>query len=198
MSSQLSKQSAPQKFQRQPPLSKLKPTEVQDPFQKQTNGFDPIKYVKPGLSKEDVIKIKECFDIFDDDKSGAISPNELKNAIVALGMEQSIEDIVNMIQDLDQDGSRQVDFEEFLQIFGFQGSLEDEEVLSDLYKQFDSSKEGKITYEDFKRINELVAERYTDQELRDMVQFADQNKDGVLSWDEFKIVIQKENQNNNK
>lgn len=28
-------------------------------------------------------------------------PNELKNAIVALGMEQSIEDIVNMIQDLD-------------------------------------------------------------------------------------------------
>jgi Ca2+-binding EF-hand superfamily protein len=29
--------------------------------------------VRPGLAKEEVIKIKECFDIFDDDKSGAIS-----------------------------------------------------------------------------------------------------------------------------
>ncbi|CAD8080244.1 unnamed protein product [Paramecium sonneborni] len=198
MNSQVTKQSAFQKPLNKPPLSRLKPTELQDPFVQQVDGFDPQKYVKPGLSKEDVIKIKECFDIFDDDKSGTISPNELKNAIVALGMEQSIEDIVNMIQDLDQDGSRQVDFEEFLQIFGFQGSLEDEEVLSDLYKQFDSSKEGKITYEDFKRINDLVSERYTEQELRDMVQFADQNQDGVLSWDEFKIVIQQENYNNKK
>ncbi|CAD8061776.1 unnamed protein product [Paramecium primaurelia] len=198
MSSQLNQQSNSQKPLRQPPLPRLKPTEQLDPHPQQVNVFDPLKYVKPGLNKEDVIKIKECFDIFDDDKSGAISPNELKNAIVALGMEQSIEDIVNMIQDLDQDGSRQVDFEEFLQIFGFQGSIEDEEVLTDLYKQFDSSKEGKITYEDFKRINELVSERYTDQELREMVQYADLNNDGTLNWDEFKIVIQKENSNNKK
>ncbi|CAK69979.1 unnamed protein product (macronuclear) [Paramecium tetraurelia] len=197
MSSKLSQQQTPQKPIRHPPLQRLKP-EQYDEQPQQVNVFDPQKYVKPGLSKEDVIKIKECFDIFDDDKSGAISPNELKNAIVALGMEQSIEDIVNMIQDLDQDGSRQVDFEEFLQIFGFQGSIEDEEVLTDLYKQFDSSKEGKITYEDFKRINELVSERYTDQELREMVQFADLNNDGALNWDEFKIVIQKENSNNKK
>lgn len=28
-------------------------------------------------------------------------PNEMKNAIIALGMEQSAEEIVNMIQDLD-------------------------------------------------------------------------------------------------
>jgi len=43
--------------------------------------------VKPGLTEEDVRKIKEIFDIFDYDKSGEISPEELKNAITALGME---------------------------------------------------------------------------------------------------------------
>ncbi|CAD8073932.1 unnamed protein product [Paramecium sonneborni] len=159
------------------------------------NGFDAQKYVKPGLSKEEVLKIKECFDIFDDDKSGSISPNEMKNAIIALGMEQSAEDIVNMIQDLDQDGSSLIDFEEFLNIFGFSGTIEDEQVLEKLYSEFDSSGQSKVTYEDFKRINDLVSERYTDQELREMVEYADKDKDGSLSWDEFKAVVQKEYQN---
>ncbi|CAD8078949.1 unnamed protein product [Paramecium sonneborni] len=168
----------------------------QQPVQQQVgNGFDAQKYVKPGLSKEEVLKIKECFDIFDDDKSGSISPNEMKNAIIALGMEQSAEDIVNMIQDLDQDGSSLIDFEEFLNIFGFSGTIEDEQVLEKLYSEFDSSGQSKVTYEDFKRINDLVSERYTDQELREMVEYADKDKDGSLSWDEFKAVVQKEYQN---
>ena len=36
-------------------------------------GFDPSKYTRPGLSADDIIRIKECFDIFDYDKSGAIT-----------------------------------------------------------------------------------------------------------------------------
>ena len=36
-------------------------------------GFDPSKYVKQGLSAEDVIRIKECFDVFDYDRSGSIT-----------------------------------------------------------------------------------------------------------------------------
>ncbi|CAK78571.1 unnamed protein product (macronuclear) [Paramecium tetraurelia] len=164
----------------------------QQPVQPAASGFDPSKYVKPGLSKDEVLKIKECFDIFDDDKSGSISPNEMKNAIIALGMEQSAEEIVNMIQDLDQDGSSLIDFEEFLNIFGFSGTIEDEQVLEKLYQEFDSSGQSKVTYEDFKRINDLVSERYTDQELREMVEYADKDKDGSLSWDEFKAVVQKE------
>lgn len=49
--------------------------------------FDPSEFARPGLSEEDVIKIKEIFDIFDYDKSGTISPEELKIAIKTLGME---------------------------------------------------------------------------------------------------------------
>ena len=50
--------------------------------------FDPKLYVKPGLSEEDILKIKEIFDVFDYDKSGQISPSELEVAIKALNMEQ--------------------------------------------------------------------------------------------------------------
>lgn len=43
------------------------------------------KYVRPGLAIDQIVKLKECFDIFDYDHSGNVSPLEFKNAIVALG-----------------------------------------------------------------------------------------------------------------
>lgn len=46
---------------------------------------DFSKYVKKGISQETVDRLKECFDIFDVDKSGEVTTLELKNAIVALG-----------------------------------------------------------------------------------------------------------------
>ena len=49
--------------------------------------FDPKAFATPNLKEEEVVKIKEIFDIFDYDKSGNISPQELKTAITALGME---------------------------------------------------------------------------------------------------------------
>jgi Ca2+-binding EF-hand superfamily protein len=36
--------------------------------------FDPNLYATKNLPADDVIKLKECFDIFDYDKSGNISP----------------------------------------------------------------------------------------------------------------------------
>jgi Ca2+-binding EF-hand superfamily protein len=38
------------------------------------------------LPADDVLKLKECFDIFDYDKSGSVSPEELTNSIRALGL----------------------------------------------------------------------------------------------------------------
>jgi hypothetical protein len=43
------------------------------------------KYVRPGLGLEQISKLKECFDMFDYDKSGNISPFELKTTVKMLG-----------------------------------------------------------------------------------------------------------------
>ena len=37
-------------------------------------GFDPKKYATKTFKEEDVLKMKECFDVFDYDHSGNISP----------------------------------------------------------------------------------------------------------------------------
>lgn len=76
--------------------------------------FKPKDYVTPNLKEEEVVKIKEIFDIFDYDKSGNISPEELKTAITALGMEQEAQKIMDLVNDLDTDKNAQIDFGEFL------------------------------------------------------------------------------------
>lgn len=35
--------------------------------------FDPAKFATKNVSVDDVTKLKECFDIFDYDKSGSVS-----------------------------------------------------------------------------------------------------------------------------
>ena len=48
--------------------------------------FDPALYATKNISVDDVAKLKECFDIFDYDKSGNVSGDELITAIRALGL----------------------------------------------------------------------------------------------------------------
>ncbi|KAM3146448.1 hypothetical protein pb186bvf_001417 [Paramecium bursaria] len=170
------------------PAQQQPPAPVQAPPKSE---FDPAQFVTKGLNVDDIKRIKECFDIFDVDKSGTITLNELKNAIVALGLQKSAEEILNLIQDLDTDKTNDVDFKEFLEIFGFTGTIEDEKVLKDLFEQFTEGRDG-ITIEDFRRVNDLVGERYTENELKEMVQYADKNKDTKIDYDEFLEVVNKE------
>jgi hypothetical protein len=67
---------------------------------------------RPGLSEEEISEIREAFDLFDTDGSGTIDPKELKAAMQSLGFEAKNATIYAMVQDIDKDGSGQIDFEE--------------------------------------------------------------------------------------
>jgi Ca2+-binding EF-hand superfamily protein len=51
-----------------------------------SKAFDPKKFVKAGLDEETVTRLKEVFDVFDYDGSGAVSTDELVNTITALNL----------------------------------------------------------------------------------------------------------------
>merc|ERR1712159_765397 len=78
--------------------------------------FDAKKYERPGLTSDEVEEIKEAFDLFDDDGSGAISVNELTSAMKSLGFDVKHAVVYNMVANLDSDGSGEIEFDEFLEV----------------------------------------------------------------------------------
>ena len=89
------------------------------PTSKGVPRFNAKEYVKDGATEQDVIALKECFDIFDTDKSGKLDLEELRNAIVALGLEQNAQKIMNLLSDIDSNHDNEIEFEEFLILLGF-------------------------------------------------------------------------------
>ena len=76
--------------------------------------FNPKKYEKYGLSEEEVLEIKEAFDLFDTDKSGNIGREELKQALSNLGIDNKNTTLTQMMTDLDKDNSGEISFDEFI------------------------------------------------------------------------------------
>lgn len=102
--------------------------------------FDPALYATKNISADDVAKLKECFDIFDYDKSGNVSADELVTAIKALGLEKDAGKILQLVSS--QTDAEEMDFESFLAIFGFSSETNSEKSLQQLFEVFDKNGEG--------------------------------------------------------
>merc|ERR1711998_574802 len=68
------------------------------------------------LSDEQMDEIREAFNLFDGDQSGAIDVRELKAAMRALGFEVKNEELKKMVSDVDNDGNGTIEFAEFLEM----------------------------------------------------------------------------------
>ena len=57
--------------------------------------------------------IREAFSIFDEDKSGDIDNKEFKNLVNTLGWGISETKMIELMKEIDKDGSGAIDYEEF-------------------------------------------------------------------------------------
>merc|ERR1711990_200188 len=99
------------------------------------------KKAKGGLSEEQIEEIREAFNLFDADNSGAIDIRELKAAMRALGFEVKKEELKKMISDIDNDGNGDIDFGEFLEMMtGKMGEKDSREDIEKVFKLFDDDR----------------------------------------------------------
>ena len=78
--------------------------------------FEAKFWERPGLSADEVQEVKDAFDLFDTDSSGAVSVQELVDAMQSLGLDQKNEAVFNMIKEIDTDGSGELEFAEWLEM----------------------------------------------------------------------------------
>ncbi|KAG0590146.1 hypothetical protein M758_1G074100 [Ceratodon purpureus] len=66
-----------------------------------------------GVSSEEKYALKAAFEVFDVDRNGFISAEELQRVMRSLGEKTSLAECRHMINCVDQDGDNMVDFNEF-------------------------------------------------------------------------------------
>ncbi|XP_068453383.1 troponin C, skeletal muscle [Clinocottus analis] len=141
------------------------------------------------LTEEMIAEFKAAFDMFDTDGGGDISTKELGQVMRMLGQNPSREELDAIIEEVDEDGSGTIDFEEFL-VMMVQQLKEDqagksEEELSECFRIFDKNGDGFVDREEFGEILHLTGEPVVEEDIDEIFGEGDTNKDGKIDFDEF-------------
>merc|ERR1739838_1173407 len=136
--------------------------------------FNADNFARPGLSVDEVEEMKEAFDLFDNDGSGAISVNELTSAMKSLGFDIKHAVVYNMVADLDSDGSGEIEFGEFLEVMCAKITDKNtKEEIDRVLKLFDKDGNGTPEADDLSRVGKELGEEMSEEDIREVCQRMD-------------------------
>lgn len=78
-------------------------------------------------------KLKECFRSLDDDGSGSIGVDEIKGPLIGLGLVNSVDEVIKLVDLVDEDKSGMIEFGEFLDII-LNKSGDGNNVIAEFFK----------------------------------------------------------------
>ncbi len=149
------------------------------------------------LTEEHISEFREAFEVFDKDKDGSITIDELADLMKALNLAPTDQEIVDMKNEIDVDQNGNVDFKEFITLIARRvrdSDLEQENI--EAFKVFDRNEDNLISKEELKFVmyvlsERLIGEPITDEEVAAMMAQADEDGDGYISYKEFCEVLAK-------
>ena len=164
------------------------------------------------LDPEELEEWRTIFNLFDVDGDQSITHEELGIVLRSMGQNPSEKELVDMIGEMDEDGSGTVDFEEFVILMKRRTADSDgNDDIEAAFRVFDTNGDGwesrfiKRNYDwfPFSRvidIDELMSvlvmlgNPRTEEEVKIMIAEEDSNEDGVIDREEFFSMLQRKNQ----
>lgn len=138
-------------------------------------------------------EFKNAFEIFDRDKDGIISADDLAGVMRFFNINPSQEELEEMIAEVDVNGNRTIDLEEFI-IFmnkrNFETNVE-EEILN-AFKVFDKTDTNQISVTDFRHIMTTLSDHLSSDEIESVIDEYDPEKTGFINYEDLirKMVAQ--------
>eukprot|EP00672_Neobodo_designis_P004997 CAMPEP_0174863586 /NCGR_PEP_ID=MMETSP1114-20130205/56505_1 /TAXON_ID=312471 /ORGANISM="Neobodo designis, Strain CCAP 1951/1" /LENGTH=318 /DNA_ID=CAMNT_0016098657 /DNA_START=63 /DNA_END=1019 /DNA_ORIENTATION=- len=137
------------------------------------------------LSNAQIERLREVFNHFDADNSGSIDIEELGHVFEAMGQKLSEEDLAALMKQADDDGSGEMEFEEFLMLmcsnFGVNHAFDQDLIES--FHAHDPLKTGVISCADLSLlIRELVGPHLTTDEIDEVIDVAHTRGDGYVEY----------------
>ena len=142
------------------------------------------------LSQEQKTECKEVFDLFDDDKDGAIPVEDFPDVIRSLGCTLGNAEIKELVKEMDRDRSKKIEYSEFEECFGnnFENTISEDE-LKESFRLFDKDGNGFISREELMRVMCTLGETLSEEEAQEIIDQADIDKDGNIDYHEFSIMM---------
>ncbi|XP_063429136.1 calmodulin-2-like [Mytilus trossulus] len=141
------------------------------------------------LTEEQQQEIKEYFDIFDEDKSGKLSRVEVSGVVRGLGLNPTKDELEEMFQGIDKDGSNEIEYNEFeeyyMKTFCSQNRNEHSDLM-EAFKTFDKDGNGFIDIDELKdALLNKGEDHLTDEDFKEMIAAVDIDGDGLVNYQEF-------------
>merc|ERR1712240_375647 len=142
------------------------------------------------LQVDEINCLKVCFDLFDTKKQEFLSGDDLGEIMRAMGFRPTEEELADLLKEVDEDGSGEIEFGEFCQLCATflveDPPLEEmKRELKDAFKIYDKEGQGFITNDTLRElIGDLLAP-LTDEELDGIIDELDEDGSGSMDFDEF-------------
>merc|ERR1712241_605079 len=169
------------------PFLSLKPIKMPDQFE--GIDFEELNEAT-GLATDEIKCLKVCFALFDTKKVEFLSADDLGEIMRAMGFRPTEEELKDLLAEIDEDGSGEIEFPEFCQLCAT-FLVEDPDLetmkreLKDAFRIYDKEGQGFITNDTLRAlIGELLAP-LTDEELDGIIEELDEDGSGSMDFDEF-------------
>ena len=108
----------------------------------------------------------------------------------SLGQNPTDQELEDMINEVDNDGNNEIDFEEFLTLMARNmQDLDEEKVIKQGFSVFDTDEDGKITLDDLRRVMESLGEQLNENQLVEIIKELDSNSDDAIDFEEFQAIV---------
>jgi len=140
------------------------------------------------MGKEPEEKIRDHFNRLDTDNSGALDQNELALLLEDMGYskEEAKVEAKKIIKETDDDGSNEIEFVEFAQIWQRKLLSVNESYIHAVFTVLDENGDGSIDADELKKVLEIDDE----DEINAYIKEVDTDNDGQISFAEFKKAMQ--------
>ncbi|XP_011503830.1 PREDICTED: calmodulin-like protein 11 isoform X1 [Ceratosolen solmsi marchali] len=150
-------------------------------------------HAQDDLTKDQIALLKKAFNAFDHEKKGCIGTDMVGTILSMLGYDLTESTLQEIIAEVDEDGSGQLEFEEFCTLSARFLVEEDTEAmqqeLREAFRLYDKEGNGYITTEVFRDILHELDDKLSPEELDLMIEEIDADGSGTLDFDEFMEVM---------
>lgn len=141
------------------------------------------------LPPDQIQILKSAFNSFDREKTGSISTDTVEEILRLMGQPFNRQTLEEMIEEVDEDKSGRLEFEEFIILAAKFIIEEDEEALGkelkEAFRLYDKEGNGFIPTSCLKEILRELDDQLSDADLDGMIQEIDSDGSGTVDFDEF-------------